>query len=96
MNFIHLDTGYDLGHVDLPKENVTGWNPDLNDTEYESFGVWNVDLYGHGTHVAGTIGAIGDNNGELSHRYRFFHELTQLVIFMFSCFIAFIDRFPPI
>jgi len=61
------DIGYDLGHVDLPMEGVTGWNPDPNDPEYyEAFGVWEVDLVGHGTHVDGTIGAIRDNDGELS------------------------------
>ena len=59
-----VDTGYDLGHDDLPTENVTGWDPSSD--EDPGFGVWYVDGEdGHGTHVAGTIGAIGGNNGEL-------------------------------
>jgi len=50
--------GYDLGHEDLPKasDGVTGFTPGGSD------GVWNVDGNDHGTHVAGTIGAIGGNN----------------------------------
>ena len=53
-----VDTGYDEGHVDLPttsQHGVDGFNP------YAS-GSWNVDGHGHGTHCAGTIGAIGGNN----------------------------------
>merc|ERR1719223_400858 len=48
-----VDTGYDLGHEDLP--DADGFSP---------YGVnekWDVDGHGHGTHCAGTIGAIGDN-----------------------------------
>lgn len=51
-----VDTGYDLGHPDLPI-NVTGWNDPSG-----SYGVWNIDGLGHGTHVAGSIGAIGGNS----------------------------------
>ena len=53
-----VDTGYDLGHPDLPNARTTGW-----DTGSSSKGTWDVDGPSHGTHCAGTIGAIG-NNGE--------------------------------
>ena len=56
-----IDTGYDLGHPDLPANpefNVTGWDPTTG--SYAS-GLWYVDGHGHGTHCAGTIGAIGNN-----------------------------------
>jgi len=54
-----VDTGYDAGHEDLPTiedHDVDGWNPTSGD------GLWNVDGNGHGTHCAGTIGAIGGND----------------------------------
>jgi len=53
-----VDTGYGIGHEDLPtaSNGVTGWdNQGIG-------GVWNVDKDGHGTHCAGTIGAIKGNN----------------------------------
>lgn len=46
-----VDTGYDLGHEDLPNNEteahggVTGWN---NADEVQ--GVWNIDGHSHGTH----------------------------------------------
>lgn len=55
-----VDTGYDLGHIDLPQlplQNVTGW-----DTGNPNNGVWDVDGHSHGTHCAGSIGAIGNND----------------------------------
>jgi serine protease len=39
-----IDSGYDLGHEDLPNTNVNGYNGNLP---------WNQDGDGHGTHVAG-------------------------------------------
>jgi len=55
-----VDTGYGYGHEDLPTNDtslVTGTMP----PQYSS-GAWDVDGHGHGTHCAGTIGAIGGNN----------------------------------
>jgi len=50
------DTGYDLGHIDLPNGNdVTGTNSSSN-------GAWNYDGHGHGTHCSGTISAKSGNN----------------------------------
>ncbi|KAL7466347.1 hypothetical protein ACHAXS_012851 [Conticribra weissflogii] len=49
-----VDTGYATLHPDLPSH-AEGYNP------YTS-GRWDVDKNGHGTHCAGTIGAIGGNN----------------------------------
>eukprot|EP00588_Corethron_pennatum_P014445 CAMPEP_0194278538 /NCGR_PEP_ID=MMETSP0169-20130528/11595_1 /TAXON_ID=218684 /ORGANISM="Corethron pennatum, Strain L29A3" /LENGTH=477 /DNA_ID=CAMNT_0039022751 /DNA_START=90 /DNA_END=1523 /DNA_ORIENTATION=- len=53
-----IDTGYNAGHEDLPTKSdhdVDGWNGGTG-------GVWDVDGNGHGTHCAGTIGAIGGND----------------------------------
>jgi serine protease len=52
------DTGYDRTHEDLRSSNVTGDDGyGSNDT-----GNWYEDGHGHGTHVAGTISAISNNN----------------------------------
>merc|ERR1712176_1036514 len=50
-----VDTGYGNGHEDLPTldENSDGYNP-------QSSGEWYIDGHSHGTHCAGSIGAIGD------------------------------------
>jgi len=53
-----VDTGYDLNHEDLISSGVTGDDGyGSNDT-----GNWYNDGHGHGTHVAGTISALGGNN----------------------------------
>lgn len=55
-----VDTGYGLGHPDLPtaEHGVTGMTPE---DDYYAGESWDVDGHGHGTHCAGTIGAIGGN-----------------------------------
>lgn len=53
-----VDTGIDIGHPDLQVFNVTGKS--FIDDE-----AWNVDTFGHGTHVAGTIAALKNDVGVL-------------------------------
>jgi len=58
MKICVVDTGYDLGHPDLPgRPDVIGFdNADIKGEK------WSDDGHGHGTHVAGTIAALGNNN----------------------------------
>jgi subtilisin family serine protease len=51
-----IDAGYDLSHEDLQKSKVAG--VDLTTTQ---LGDWNTDENSHGTHVAGTVAALGGN-----------------------------------
>ena len=55
-----IDSGYDLGHEDLPlKPTVNGESDPLG------AGLWTQDPSGHGTHVAGTISARNNAVGVL-------------------------------
>lgn len=56
MNVCVIDTGYQLGHPDLPSAGVTG-------STFSGHGAWSTDGNGHGTHVAGTIVALNNNIG---------------------------------
>ena len=51
-----IDSGYSLGHPDLPQTGVSGVDDNVA-------GVWSHDGCGHGTHVAGTIAALGNGTG---------------------------------
>lgn len=51
-----IDTGYRLNHADLPNSGVTGF-------AFSGHGSWNTDGNGHGTHVAGTMVALNNNEG---------------------------------
>ncbi|MCO7225370.1 S8 family serine peptidase [Pleionea sp. CnH1-48] len=53
------DTGYDRSHEDLISNGVTG---DDNNGSGSDTGNWYEDGHGHGTHVAGTIAAVGGNS----------------------------------
>nr|QIH44523.1 S8 family serine peptidase [Vibrio ziniensis] len=49
-----LDSGVDPDHPDLSSQLVSGWNTASNNTD-------SSDIFGHGTKVAGTIGAASNN-----------------------------------
>lgn len=53
-----IDTGYDLSHPDLPKASTGASITGTGASNLE----WSKDGDGHGTHVAGTIAAVGNNN----------------------------------
>merc|ERR1711983_170999 len=50
------DTGYDLGHEDLPN------GSDVTGSDSTSNGSWDSDGHGHGTHCSGTVAGLGGNN----------------------------------
>lgn len=50
-----IDSGFDASHEDLPNNNVNGTND-------SGTGNWFTDENHHGTHVAGTIAAVANNN----------------------------------
>lgn len=51
-----IDSGYSSGHEDLPSSNVAGHS------DPGGSGNWYQDQNGHGTHVAGTVAAVGSNS----------------------------------
>ncbi len=58
-----IDTGYDINHEDLMSgANVTGEVSNTL-TGTVDLGEWSTDVYGHGTHVAGTISALNNSTG---------------------------------
>jgi len=64
-----MDTGYDLGHQDLPVSNALitgddGYPSDCTGSQCSvDSGAWNQDGHGHGTHVSGTILALRNDLG---------------------------------
>ena len=53
-----IDSGYDLSHPDLPSDTTT---PLVTGESFVPGYDWSSDENSHGTHVAGTISAIGEN-----------------------------------
>lgn len=59
-----VDTGYQADHEDLPNgvDVVDGTDSFLDGEPFYHGESWDVDGEGHGTHVAGIIAAIAENN----------------------------------
>ena len=55
-----VDTGYDKTHVDLPSEGVTSTATNFADAF--------SDVDGHGTHISGVIGALGNDGGVIGSK----------------------------
>lgn len=55
-----LDSGIDANHPDL-KDNLWFQEPFFNGWDFVNNSNYPIDVTGHGTHVAGTIGAVGNN-----------------------------------
>lgn len=58
-----VDTGYDKTHNDLPKEGITSSSTNFADAF--------SDGDGHGTHIAGIIGALGNERGVVGGKILF-------------------------
>ncbi len=58
------DTGIDVNHVDLAGHRIPGYSAPDNKAEVDGASV--QDVNGHGTHVAGCAGAIGNNGTGVS------------------------------
>lgn len=54
-----IDSGIDIGNSDLT-DNIGSLNIDLRDNEYKNSPL--IDYHGHGTAIAGIIGAVGNNS----------------------------------
>ena len=78
-----IDSGYALEHQDLPKDTVTGYEGPL------SAGNWTVDGSGHGTHVAGTIVALGGNDMVRDHQSQF-HLQNYYVLRSYLNYLSFL------
>lgn len=55
-----VDTGYDKTHVDLPSQGVTSTATNFADAF--------SDVDGHGTHISGVIGALGNDGGVIGSK----------------------------
>lgn len=71
-----IDTGVDIAHEDLDASRLTGSSIQPTTGNY-SVGLWHEDSYGHGTHMTGSLIAIGDNGigtkGTLPNRIAMVH-----------------------